>query len=80
MYQTGSELHALNELCTKPAGGSMSDELETKLLRRLMARDAVVWASRNGAGPPKGREVSEVLAEWQAEGKRALIFGSSQAA
>jgi hypothetical protein len=56
----------------------MSD-LEIKFLRRLMAQDAVIWASHSGHKLLGGRETAQVLAEWRAE-QRGLTAGSSQAA
>jgi hypothetical protein len=44
----------------------MSD-LEIKFLRRLMARDAAIWAQRNNQKLLGGRETAQVLAEWQAD-------------
>ena len=44
----------------------MSD-LAVKYLRRLMARDAIIWAQRTGQKLLGGREAVQVLAEWQAE-------------
>jgi hypothetical protein len=49
----------------------MSD-LGVKYLRRLMVRDAVVWANRHGQKLLGGYEAMEVLREWRAEQRGGL--------
>ena len=39
------------------------DNLKTKFLRRLMARDAIEWAKRQGT-IVRGPAVKEVIEEW----------------
>ncbi len=40
-------------------------DLRCRMLRRLMARDAVIWAARHSTRPQE--EAQRVIAEWRAE-------------
>jgi hypothetical protein len=55
-------------------------ETEIKFLRRLMARDAAIWAARNGLALPRPgeHEAAKVLAEWRGEQRGGLTSGSSR--
>jgi hypothetical protein len=55
-------------------------DLEIKYLRRLMAKDAAVWAQHHGQALPRSgeHEAATVLREWRAE-QHGLTAGSSRA-
>jgi hypothetical protein len=56
-----------------------NDDLEIKFLRRLMAKDAAIWAHHNGVALPRSgeHEAATVLREWHVEQRNKQLTAGS---